>query len=151
MATYLAMLSLAPFLLLLCGFSSSCGSPLQDDFSSCSLCSLWYVTLYSIDRANCYCCCLMLTLCMPHPLLGIYGDVMRVKILYNKRDSTLIQFREPQQAQNCEYYYCYYVPSIMAALSQLLTISMAPCCMARRCMLLSLNTLKSRCPSLAVT
>jgi len=30
---------------------------------------------------------------------GVYGDVIRVKILYNKRDSALIQFREPQHAQ----------------------------------------------------
>lgn len=29
--------------------------------------------------------------------LGVYGDVVRVKILYNKRDSALIQFKEPQQ------------------------------------------------------
>jgi hnRNP-L/PTB/hephaestus splicing factor len=39
----------------------------------------------------------------PHALFilfGVYGDVMRVKILYSKRDSALIQFREPQQAQN---------------------------------------------------
>jgi hnRNP-L/PTB/hephaestus splicing factor len=37
----------------------------------------------------------------PLPLItGVYGDVMRVKILYSKRDSALIQFREPQQAQN---------------------------------------------------
>ena len=28
---------------------------------------------------------------------GVYGDVVRVKILYNKRDSALIQFKEPQQ------------------------------------------------------
>ena len=33
-------------------------------------------------------------------LLGVYGDVLRVKILYSKRDSALIQFRESQQAQN---------------------------------------------------
>ena len=30
---------------------------------------------------------------------GVYGDVMRVKILYNKRDSALVQFKEPQHAQ----------------------------------------------------
>ena len=29
--------------------------------------------------------------------VGVYGDVVRVKILYNKRDSALIQFKEPQQ------------------------------------------------------
>ena len=30
-------------------------------------------------------------------LIGVYGDVVRVKILYNKRDSALVQFKEPQQ------------------------------------------------------
>lgn len=29
---------------------------------------------------------------------GVYGDVQRVKILYNKKDSALIQLAEPQQA-----------------------------------------------------
>lgn len=29
----------------------------------------------------------------------MYGDVVRVKILYNKRDSALVQFKEPQHAQ----------------------------------------------------
>ena len=32
-------------------------------------------------------------------IAGVYGDVVRVKILYNKRDSALIQFKEPQHAQ----------------------------------------------------
>ena len=32
-------------------------------------------------------------------ITGVYGDVVRVKILYNKRDSALIQFKEPQHAQ----------------------------------------------------
>ncbi|CAA85411.3 RRM domain-containing protein [Caenorhabditis elegans] len=32
-------------------------------------------------------------------LFGVYGDVMRVKILYNKKDNALIQYSEPQQAQ----------------------------------------------------
>jgi len=31
-------------------------------------------------------------------LLGVYGDVHRVKILFNKKDSALIQFATPQQA-----------------------------------------------------
>ncbi|XP_032310102.1 polypyrimidine tract-binding protein 1 isoform X2 [Drosophila ananassae] len=31
-------------------------------------------------------------------LFGVYGDVQRVKILYNKKDSALIQLAEPQQA-----------------------------------------------------
>lgn len=38
----------------------------------------------------------------PHALFilfGVYGDVVRVKILYNKRDSALVQFKEPQHAQ----------------------------------------------------
>jgi len=30
--------------------------------------------------------------------LGVYGDVHRVKILFNKKDSALIQFATPQQA-----------------------------------------------------
>lgn len=32
-------------------------------------------------------------------VLGVYGDVHRVKILYNKKDSALIQMAEPHQAQ----------------------------------------------------
>mmetsp|Transcript_12618 Transcript_12618/g.18089 ORF Transcript_12618/g.18089 Transcript_12618/m.18089 type:complete len:316 (+) Transcript_12618:88-1035(+) len=31
-------------------------------------------------------------------LFGIYGDVMRVKILFNKRDTAMLQFNTPQQA-----------------------------------------------------
>ena len=31
-------------------------------------------------------------------LLGVYGDVIRVKILFNKRDTALVQFATPQQA-----------------------------------------------------
>jgi hypothetical protein len=30
--------------------------------------------------------------------IGVYGDVHRVKILFNKKDSALIQFATPQQA-----------------------------------------------------
>lgn len=30
---------------------------------------------------------------------GVYGDVQRVKILFNKKDSALVQMREPAQAQ----------------------------------------------------
>lgn len=33
-------------------------------------------------------------------LFGVYGDVIRVKILYNKRDQAMIQFNSPQQAQH---------------------------------------------------
>ncbi|KAL8625612.1 hypothetical protein ACOMHN_043887 [Nucella lapillus] len=32
-------------------------------------------------------------------LFGVYGDVHRVKILFNKKDNALIQFADPQQAQ----------------------------------------------------
>ncbi|XP_053214980.1 polypyrimidine tract-binding protein 1-like isoform X2 [Panonychus citri] len=32
-------------------------------------------------------------------LFGVYGDVMRVKILFHKKDNALIQMSEPQQAQ----------------------------------------------------
>lgn len=32
-------------------------------------------------------------------LFGVYGDVIRVKILFNKKDNALIQYSEPQQAQ----------------------------------------------------
>lgn len=41
--------------------------------------------------------------------LGVYGDVVRVKILYNKRDSALIQFKEPQHTQTGEYMYILYL------------------------------------------
>lgn len=30
--------------------------------------------------------------------VGVYGDVQRVKILYNKKDSALVQLAEPHQA-----------------------------------------------------
>ena len=40
-----------------------------------------------------------------HHTLGVYGDVSRVKILYNKRDSALIQFKEPQQIHTYEQHY----------------------------------------------
>lgn len=30
--------------------------------------------------------------------IGVYGDVQRVKILYNKKDSALVQLAEPHQA-----------------------------------------------------
>eukprot|EP01104_Vermistella_antarctica_P016234 TRINITY_DN550_c0_g1_i1.p2 TRINITY_DN550_c0_g1~~TRINITY_DN550_c0_g1_i1.p2 ORF type:complete len:474 (+),score=148.94 TRINITY_DN550_c0_g1_i1:244-1665(+) len=32
-------------------------------------------------------------------LLGVYGDVMRVKIMYNRPDTALVQFSNPQQAE----------------------------------------------------
>ena len=36
-------------------------------------------------------------MCAPQP--GVYGDVHRVKILFNKKDTALIQMAEPHQAQ----------------------------------------------------
>lgn len=35
--------------------------------------------------------------------LGVYGDVQRVKILYNKKDSALVQLAEPHQAHLGKY------------------------------------------------
>jgi len=35
-------------------------------------------------------------------LFGVYGDVLRVKILFTKRDTALIQFATPQQAQTAQ-------------------------------------------------
>ena len=32
-------------------------------------------------------------------LFGVYGDVHRVKILFNKKDTALVQMSEPQQVQ----------------------------------------------------
>ena len=44
---------------------------------------------------------LLLTVLQNHFLcIGCYGDVLRVKILYNKKDSALIQFAEPFQAHS---------------------------------------------------
>jgi hypothetical protein len=31
--------------------------------------------------------------------IGVYGDVHRVKILFNKKDNALIQMADPHQAQ----------------------------------------------------
>ena len=36
--------------------------------------------------------------------VGVYGDVVRVKILFNKKDTALIQFNYPQQAQTGNSY-----------------------------------------------
>lgn len=40
---------------------------------------------------------------MYHIITGVYGDVQRVKILYNKKDSALIQMAEQHQAYLGEY------------------------------------------------
>ena len=40
-----------------------------------------------------------ITLMSPLFLSGVYGDVQRVKVLFNKKDNALIQYAEPAQAQ----------------------------------------------------
>ncbi|KPP77699.1 polypyrimidine tract-binding protein 2-like [Scleropages formosus] len=39
------------------------------------------------------------THCQPHSVMRVYGDAQRVKILYNKKDSALIQMADGNQAQ----------------------------------------------------
>ena len=31
-------------------------------------------------------------------IVGVYGDVIRVKIMFNKKDNALVQFADPSQA-----------------------------------------------------
>jgi len=31
---------------------------------------------------------------------GVYGNVLRVKILYNKKDTALVEYYDPEQANN---------------------------------------------------
>ena len=45
---------------------------------------------------------------------GCYGDVLRVKILYNKKDSALIQFAESFQAQTGLYSDVYNIVCVYA-------------------------------------
>ncbi|KAI3374486.1 hypothetical protein L3Q82_006297 [Scortum barcoo] len=42
---------------------------------------------------------LQIDFCSPWTVTGVYGDVQRVKILYNKKDSALIQLSDGNQAQ----------------------------------------------------
>ena len=42
---------------------------------------------------------------------GVYGDVHRVKILFNKKDNALIQMAEPHQAQLGRYKLSNYIPT----------------------------------------
>lgn len=46
-----------------------------------------------ILRVSCY-----FIIFSPFEISGVYGDVQRVKILYNKKDSALVQMAEPAQA-----------------------------------------------------
>lgn len=43
-------------------------------------------------------------------LAGVYGDVHRVKILFNKKDNALIQMAEPSQAQLGELFHQLHIP-----------------------------------------
>jgi len=43
------------------------------------------------------------TCCFP-AISGVYGIVLRVKILFNKKDTALVQFADPVQAQNGKVY-----------------------------------------------
>ena len=43
--------------------------------------------------------CLRKVLGLYSYIAGVYGDVHRVKILFNKKDTALIQMAEPHQAQ----------------------------------------------------
>lgn len=47
---------------------------------------------------------------------GVYGDVVRVKVLFNKKDNALIQYSEPQQAQLGVWLR---VPELLAAIQHL--------------------------------
>lgn len=44
------------------------------------------------------------------PKKGVYGDVQRVKILYNKKDSALIQMADGNQSQLGKIKACVCVP-----------------------------------------
>uniref|UniRef100_A0AAQ4PYU0 RRM domain-containing protein n=1 Tax=Gasterosteus aculeatus aculeatus TaxID=481459 RepID=A0AAQ4PYU0_GASAC len=59
---------------------------------SCSACSLLLLLHPALSLA------LPVPLCLC-PSSGVYGDVQRVKILYNKKDSALIQLSDGNQAQ----------------------------------------------------
>ena len=50
--------------------------------------------------------------------VGVYGDVQRVKILYNKKDSALIQMAEPHQAHLGNFSLIIYVVSRIIKLSK---------------------------------
>jgi hypothetical protein len=52
-------------------------------------------TLFICELPNFFCKLTLFNLLTP----GAYGDVMRVKILFNKQDTALIQFADAQHAQ----------------------------------------------------
>lgn len=39
-------------------------------------------------------------LCVLCDCLGVYGDILKVKIMYNRRDNALMQFKSYEQALN---------------------------------------------------
>lgn len=46
--------------------------------------------------------------------IGVYGDVMRVKILFNKKENALVQMSDGTQAQLGKR--CVYLPSLFSIL-----------------------------------
>jgi len=60
-------------------------------------------------------------------LFGVYGDVMRAKILYNKRDTALIQFATSQQASTAQMHLNHlqlYDKEILVSISKHIEISL---------------------------
>ena len=56
----------------------------------CALCERNYEVIIGVLSCDC------VMLCLPP---GVYGDVVRVKIMFNKKDNALVQFTDPSQAQ----------------------------------------------------
>lgn len=58
-----------------------------------------FVALNIFILKGCTLCNVLRDKLIPVTTAGVYGDVQRVKILYKKKDSALIQMAEPHQAQ----------------------------------------------------
>ena len=54
------------------------------------MCERNYAVIIGVASCDCFMLCL---------LPGVYGDVVRVKIMFNKKDNALVQFTDPSQAQ----------------------------------------------------
>lgn len=89
----------------------ACHSKVYCKFLACALFSLFLVLKYPCLQCR---LCVFLTICFLSTSLflllpacgsnaGVYGDVQRVKILYNKKDSALIQMSDANQAQLGEH------------------------------------------------
>ena len=66
------------------------------------VCLTLLASFFHLSFINMHVSCNWLQATISSYSIGVYGDVIRVKILYNKRDSALIQFKEPQQIHTCE-------------------------------------------------